>query len=399
MSALAPEARSPSILVSLLPLMAAVFVLFLVTGLALPALPLHIHQRLGLGTFAVGLVAGAQFAASLISRIGAGVFSDARGAKLALLLGLGMAAAAGLIYLLSLAFVGTPLPSAVILLGGRAVLGAAESFVIVGAQSLGLVLAGTYHGGKVISWLGVAMYGAFAVGAPLGSALFATYGFVAISIATVVGPIAALALVIPLAATAQKTRSQVELFEVAGAVAMPGIALAFTSVGFGVMTTFSVLLFDEREWRPAWLAYTVFALSFIVARVVFGHLPDRKGGAKVAALFATLEAAGFAIVWFANSSWLGFFGSGLVGFGYSLVFPGLGIEAVRRVPAESRGLAIGLYTAYLDVALGLLLPALGFVGGTAGLGAVFLVSAILAFAGVPIAIRLAFAAPKKVTGR
>ena len=40
---------------------------FLVIGLALPVLPLHVHQELGLGTFVVGLVTGSQFAASLVS--------------------------------------------------------------------------------------------------------------------------------------------------------------------------------------------------------------------------------------------------------------------------------------------------------------------------------------------
>ncbi|MGX5843822.1 hypothetical protein ACWGTI_24175 [Mesorhizobium sp. ArgA1] len=34
---------------SLFPLMAAVLVVFLVTGAALPTLPLHIHDRLGYG--------------------------------------------------------------------------------------------------------------------------------------------------------------------------------------------------------------------------------------------------------------------------------------------------------------------------------------------------------------
>jgi hypothetical protein len=53
--------------------MLAVLVIFLITGAALPALPLHIHETLGLGTAVVGLVSGAQFAASLISRLAAGV--------------------------------------------------------------------------------------------------------------------------------------------------------------------------------------------------------------------------------------------------------------------------------------------------------------------------------------
>jgi len=49
----------------LVPIVGVVFVAFLVTGLALPVLPLHIRSDLGLGTFIVGLVAGAQFGAAL----------------------------------------------------------------------------------------------------------------------------------------------------------------------------------------------------------------------------------------------------------------------------------------------------------------------------------------------
>jgi MFS family permease len=382
------------VLVRILPLMITVFVVFLVTGVALPALPLYVHQRLGLGTFAIGAVAGAQFAASLITRMGAGVFADNRGAKRALLVGLATAATAGLLYLASLAVVETPLASAGILLAGRAVLGAAESLVIVGAQSWGLGLVGRENAGKVISWLGIALYGALAAGAPLGSALYAAYGFAAISLATIVAPIATLALVGPLTPVAPKPHVRVELLKVATAVSMPGIALAFASVGFGVMTAFSVLLFLERGWRPAWLAYTAFAVAFIAARIMFGHLPDQKGGARIAMLFAIVEAAGFAALWASPSRWIGFVGAAVVGFGYSLVYPGLGIEAVRRAPAEARGLAIGVFTAYLDLALGVLLPALGLLAGVAGLSTVFIASAILSLAAAPIAASLATSSKK-----
>jgi hypothetical protein len=46
--------------------MAAVFLGFIII-LAMQVLPLHVHQRLGLGTFLVGLVAGGQFAAAIVS--------------------------------------------------------------------------------------------------------------------------------------------------------------------------------------------------------------------------------------------------------------------------------------------------------------------------------------------
>src|SRR3954469_23234358 len=118
-----PAATAPSVVAALLPIMAVVLVAFLIIGFALPMLPLHVHQGLGLGTFVVGLVMGSQFAASLISRVWSGHYSDSRGAKRAVVTGLLMAAGAGLLYLVSLRFVGTPVTSATILLLGRALLG------------------------------------------------------------------------------------------------------------------------------------------------------------------------------------------------------------------------------------------------------------------------------------
>ena len=81
-----PEAR-PGLAASLLPIMGVVFVGFLVIGVAMPVLPFYVHDGLGFGTFVVGLVAGSQFAASLISRPWAGHYSDGRGAKRAVVLG------------------------------------------------------------------------------------------------------------------------------------------------------------------------------------------------------------------------------------------------------------------------------------------------------------------------
>jgi len=52
--------------------MAVVLIAFLIIGLALPVLPLHVHQDLGFGAFIVGLVTGSQFGASLLSRVSAG---------------------------------------------------------------------------------------------------------------------------------------------------------------------------------------------------------------------------------------------------------------------------------------------------------------------------------------
>lgn len=375
-TALQEPTASPRIAASLLPIMGVVFAAFLVIGVAMPVLPLHVQDGLGLGTFMVGLVAGSQFAASLVSRPWAGHFSDRRGAKRGVVVGLVAAAASGLLYLLSLGFSGAPLASLAILLLGRGLLGAAESFIITAAVSWGLALVDSRSTGKVIAWVGSAMFAAFAIGAPAGSALYAAYGFAAVALATAAAPLVALLLVAPLPAVAPVQHARSSFVEVVGAVWVPGFGAALGSVGFGAVTTFVALVFANRGWANGWLAYTAYAVAFILARVFFSHVPDRIGAAKVALVCALIEAIGQALIWLAVRPEMALAGAALTGFGFSLVYPGFGVEAVRRVPARSRGLAMGAYTAFLDLAQGVASPALGLIATGARLNALFLASAI-----------------------
>ena len=381
-------APAPAIAVLLLPLMAVVAIAFLIVGMALPVLPLHVHQALGFSTFVVGLVAGSQSAASFVSRFPAGHYADTRGAKRAVAIGLATASAAGLLYVVSLQLDARPVASVATLIAGRAVLGVAESFVITGALSWGLGLVDASSTGKVIAWMGTAMYAGFAAGAPLGTWLYAGHGFTAVAWATVLGPLPAALLIRGLRPVAARHRETAGLARVVRAIAGPGVGLAFGSLGFGATTTFIALLFAARGWDHAWMAFTGFAAAFIAARALFGHLPDRIGGARIALYCIFVEAAGLLSIWLAPGPGVALAGSLLTGFGYSLVYPGFGVEAVRRTPPAQRGLAMGTYTAFLDLALGIAGPALGLVAGAAGLGAVFAVSAVVVLCGAVVAWRL-----------
>jgi MFS family permease len=372
----------------LVPIMVVVLSAFLIIGLALPVLPLHVSHGLGLGAFVVGLVAGGQFAASLISRVWSGAYADTRGAKGAVMVGLMTATAGGILYLLSLGFLGTPRVSASILLLGRALLGGAESFIMTGALSWGLALVGAESAGKVIAWVGTAMFAALAIGAPIGTALYGIGGFAAVGLATALVPLLALLLAAPVAAVPPQGGHRPSLITVAGAVWMPGLGAALSSIGFGAILAFSALLFADRGWRPVWLPFSAFATALIAARILFGKLPDRLGGARVALASVFVEAAGLALMWRGPAQIWAAAGAVLTGIGYSLVYPGFGVEAVRRAPAQSRGLAMGAYTAFLDVALGLGSPALGLIAGSAGLGTVFLASAVVVLGAAVIALRL-----------
>src|SRR4051812_12623426 len=119
-----PELVAPSV-TALLPIIGVVFVAYLVIGLAMPVLPLHVHQRLGLSTFMVGLVVGSQFAAALVSRIWAGHYSDTRGGKRAVVAGLPTAARSGLFFLLSFSFFPPPQKTGLFLFLCRVLLGTA----------------------------------------------------------------------------------------------------------------------------------------------------------------------------------------------------------------------------------------------------------------------------------
>jgi MFS family permease len=375
----------------LLPIIAVLFIAYLVIGLAMPVLPLHVHHTLGLSTFIVGIVAGSQFAAALISRMWAGHYADRRGPKHAVVAGLLVTTAAGLFYLLSLPFIDEPQTSVAILLIGRALLGVGESFIITGALSWGLALMGPQHTGKVMAWLGTALYAAFAVGAPIGTALYTAHGFVAIALAATLIPLLALLLAGRLRAVAPQPRTPAGLAEVARAVWVPGVGLALSGVGFGAIITFIGLLFANRGWDGAWLAFTAMSIAFIAGRMFFGHLPDKLGGAKVALVCMLIEALGLAFIWLAPGAAVALLGVTLTGLGYSLVYPGLGVEALRRAPAQSRGLAMGAYTAFLDLTLGLSSPALGLLASAAGLASVFLVSTLAVLCAAAVAIRLLYA--------
>jgi MFS family permease len=373
---------------ALVPIMAVVLIGFLIIGLALPVLPLHVHRDLGLSAFVVGLVTGSQFGASLISRIWAGHFADRSGSKRAVIAGLITAAASGLLYLLSLPFVAAPWLSVTILLFGRALLGAAESFIITGAVSWGLALVGRENAGRVIAWVGMAMFCALAFGAPLGTSLYAIGGFAAVAAATTLVPLLTLSLVVPLTPVPPQRGAKPALLKTVHAVWMPGFASALSSVGFGAIIAFSSLLSAERGWSPLWLVFTCFAVSLVAARFLFGHLPDQLGGARVALVCVFIQAGGLALIWLAPDRAFAVAGAALTGFGYSLVYPGLGVEAVGRAPPESRGVAMGAYTVFLDVALGFGSPALGLIAGYAGLGSVFLTSTLIVLGGAVVALRL-----------
>lgn len=377
------------VVAALMPVMAAVLVGFIIIGVALPVLPLHVKNDLGFGTFIVGLVAGAQFAASLISRVWSGGYSDRRDAKKGVVAGLIAAAVSGLLYQMSLWLVSIPVVSVGVLLAGRALLGGAESFIITGAVAWGLALVDKEHAGKVIAWVGTAMFAAMALGGPVGTMLFEAFGFEAIALLTFLLPLLVLAYLARMPAVVPHPHAAQATFgSVMHAVWLPGLGAALASTGYCTILAFSSLYYNAMNWQPVWMAFTAFGVALIVARTVAGHLPDRFGGARIALIFVLVQAAGLFLIWLAGTSLIATTGAALAGFGYSLVYPGLGIEAISGSTPQNRGMVMGIFTAFLDVAMAIGSPALGWVGGHLGLNAIFLAGALAVLSTAVVALLL-----------
>jgi MFS family permease len=369
----------------LLRLTIAAFLCYLTVGVPLPVLPLYVHHVLGFGNVLVGVTIGIQFLATVLTRRYAGRISDHRGAQLAMTRGFLMFSVAGATYILAAAL---PTPTSVkltVLLAGRLLLGIGESLLITGGLAWGIGIIGQSRAGKVMAWTGMALYGALAIGSPLGLMLNHFGGFLGVSIGVTALPLLAWLIAAGVPAVPVRAVRHIAFSHVIRQVLRPGAALAMQGVGFAAIGTFITLYFDSHGWPNAGLALSGFGLSFILVRLLFGHLPDRIGGFPVAATSFLVEIAGQLLLWKASNGTMALAGAGVTGLGCSLMFPALGVEAVKRVPPENRGTALGAYAAFQDVSYGLTGPLAGFVATGMGYRDVFLLGTAAALIGLTLA--------------
>lgn len=127
-----------------------------------------------------------------------------------------------------------------------------------------------------------------------------------------------------------------------------GLGLAMGTVGFGVIATFITLYYADKGWSGAAFSLTLFSCAFVGIRLIFSNVINRHGGLKVTLASFLVEIVGLLLIWQAGEPRMVQTGALLAGAGFSLVFPALGVEAVKQVPPQNQGTALGTYSAFLD---------------------------------------------------
>ncbi len=363
----------------ILPPVSLTFVCYLTVGIPLAILPTYVHLRLGFGTVLAGLVISAQYIATVLSRPRAGRMIDTLGPKRVVIYGLLSCAGSGIWTFAASFFTHFPHAAFALLLCGRLMLGVGESMVGTGSILWGIGRSSPEHITKVISWNGVATYSGLAVGAPLGVFLEQRWGFASAGLVILGLALATTALALRMPRIPVARAKPIPFAQIFWRVAPHGIALALGGIGFGVLATFITLYYAHLHWNGAAFALTLYGICFVLTRLVFSGLINRFGGFPVALGSLFVEIFGLILLGLARVPSTAFAAAALIGFGFSLVFPALGVEAVRRIPVENRGTALGAYTAFVDLSLFLVGPSAGAIISHYGYPAVFHSSAAAVF--------------------
>jgi MFS family permease len=314
-------------------------------GSVIPVLPRYVKGPLGEGDVAVGFVVGAFAFTGLAARPLAGHLADLRGRRVAVVLGCLVAGAAGLIY-----FIPAGLPG---LIASRFALGAGEGTVFTAGATWVVDLAPPERRGRIVGLYGLAVWTGLSLGPPIGDLLLRAGSYELVwafaTAAPLIGALIASRLPDPVRpAPRDEPRSLI-----ARESLRSGMALGLGVIGYAAIAAFIILHLEQQGIGHGTLAFSVFAVTVVVTRLVGGDLPDRIGPLRCAAAAAAIEALGLAVIALSPSLAATLVGACAMGAAFSTLYPSLLLTVVDRVPESRRGSAVGTFTAFFDIGVGL----------------------------------------------
>ena len=335
---------------------ACAFAFFMYIGTLVPLIPLYIEgplgeKELGVGlnvvAFAVAAVAARPLLGSLANRYGRRAIIIG-GALLATVGGLGISQVESLIPLLAF----------------RALTGAGEAAVFVGAATLIADLSPPHRRAEGASYFSVALYTGIGLGPVVGEWVLNDTEFERTFImascfalfAAVVAIFAPNRVVPPGesdAAPVAVTRATVERTGIHRLVhpeaIMPGVVMA---LGVSALTTFFV--FVPQHSRDLGMGsssglFALYALTSVLIRVFGATWPERLGPRRMVTVALCSFGLGLTLVGAVGSVVVLWPAAILVGTGAAFLYPSLNALTVNRVSDDDRAIAVSSFTMFFEI--------------------------------------------------
>ncbi|UIR54489.1 MFS transporter [Sphingobacterium sp. SRCM116780] len=366
-------------------------------GLSLAVLPIFIHETLGYNTIIAGAIIGSQYIMTFFMRAYAGTIVDKKGPKPAVIVSMICFIITGLLLWTAFSTTSTPFISLSLLALSRLIAGCGEGMVGASPINWAILRLGDRHTSTAISYNGIANYSSMAIAAPLGVILAQHVGNWSIAIFTIfVGIIGLISTLSKEALYAISTEARKPFFSVLKSVSPFGIGLALAGIGFGTISTFITLYYNYKGWDNAAICITCFSVMFVLGRFILTNSIDKIGGVKIALYCMLIESLGLLLISFSPSPLVTTIGAAITGLGFSMVFPALGVEAVKHTSAANKGAALGAYGLFIDISLGVAGPIVGLVAKQFGMNFIFPFSVTLVLAGIVVCILLIKKSKKNV---
>ncbi|MBV8931530.1 MAG: MFS transporter, partial [Kutzneria sp.] len=223
---------------------------YLALGASLQELPGYLVARFGAGTTVVGLVVGAAFAATAVTRPFAGRAGDTGHARPVVITGGGLTALAAVGHLLA--------PNVGALLVFRLLMGAGEAALFSAALPWALARAAADRRGRVTGWFGLSMWGGLSVGPLLATAVHGFGGSSGVWYTVIA--LGSLSAALAVSAGRQMPssggcrsgppRGSLRAGLLTG-IGLPGLCLGLAAYGYGSLTALLVLYLTGTHYDEA----------------------------------------------------------------------------------------------------------------------------------------------------
>lgn len=366
-------------------LYASIFSVFLSLGAVLPVLPIHARDVLNAKDSIIGIIITATAIGAVVMRPIAGNLAEQHGYKFFMLISSLFVAVCGVFYLLPL--------EKITMIFLRICIGVGEGAVFTAGGIWTVAISPLEKRGKLIGLYGVSMWGGITFGITLGTILNNYMAASAVWLFTIIAPLAG-AAIIALTPCQVKPSGKKQKILFPKETLLPGCSFALAAAGYAGLASFVVFHLEAKDILGGAAVLTAYTASYAGTRVFIGFLPDKYGPRRVAIWAGIVEAMGLLIIAFAPALWIAVIGGLVTGTGFSLLYPSLALIVINNTEEELRGTALGAFTSFWDVGLGLWGPVTGLIAARFGYQYVFITTACFACCAALIAMVYSTSRPR-----